>query len=330
MTTVGIIANPASGRDIRRLVTHATVLDNEEKVNIVRRVLLGLESVGVDRVWIMPESYGIGHNALDGLKTRLDISILSMSTTFTQDDTKRAAEFMVRDGVSCLVTIGGDGTNRAVAKTCADVPLVPISTGTNNAFPSMIEGTIAGIAAGLVARGVAHETVQTMPRLDVFTGVDDDAPDEVALVDAAVYEGHFVAARALLDATRVKEVLLTRAEAGNIGLSAIGAHVHNGSRSPDQGLYLRLELGGQRVLAPIAPGVVINVSVAEHRLLNPGDEVLIERTDPYVLAFDGEREMAGPSGESVRIRLNARGPRVVDAARALEVAASEGVFVESP
>ena len=46
--SVGIIANPASGRDIRRLVAHGAVFNNDEKVNIVRRVLLGLEAVGVE------------------------------------------------------------------------------------------------------------------------------------------------------------------------------------------------------------------------------------------------------------------------------------------
>ena len=45
MATVGIIANPASGKDIRRLVAHASVFDNNEKINIVRRVLLGLDAV---------------------------------------------------------------------------------------------------------------------------------------------------------------------------------------------------------------------------------------------------------------------------------------------
>ncbi|MDI9377286.1 MAG: ATP-NAD kinase, partial [Synergistota bacterium] len=34
MTLVGIIANPASGKDIRRLVAHGSVFDNIEKVNI--------------------------------------------------------------------------------------------------------------------------------------------------------------------------------------------------------------------------------------------------------------------------------------------------------
>ena len=40
--SVGIIANPAAGKDIRRLVAHASTFDNLEKVSIVRRVLLGL------------------------------------------------------------------------------------------------------------------------------------------------------------------------------------------------------------------------------------------------------------------------------------------------
>ncbi|MBM3299009.1 MAG: ATP-NAD kinase, partial [Deltaproteobacteria bacterium] len=54
MSLVGIIANPASGKDIRRLVAFGSAFDNQEKVRIVRRVLLGLEAVGVDRVCYMP------------------------------------------------------------------------------------------------------------------------------------------------------------------------------------------------------------------------------------------------------------------------------------
>ena len=35
MPPIGIIANPASGKDIRRLLSHATVIDNNKKVNIM-------------------------------------------------------------------------------------------------------------------------------------------------------------------------------------------------------------------------------------------------------------------------------------------------------
>ena len=44
---VGCIANPMAGKDIRRLVAYSSRIDNQEKVNIVRRILLGLESAGV-------------------------------------------------------------------------------------------------------------------------------------------------------------------------------------------------------------------------------------------------------------------------------------------
>ena len=50
MIAVGIIANPASGKDIRRLIAHGSVFDNHEKVNIDRRVMLGLEAMGVEQV----------------------------------------------------------------------------------------------------------------------------------------------------------------------------------------------------------------------------------------------------------------------------------------
>ena len=43
MTSVGIIANPRAGKDIRRLVAHGSILDTQEKVYIVRRAILGLE-----------------------------------------------------------------------------------------------------------------------------------------------------------------------------------------------------------------------------------------------------------------------------------------------
>ena len=59
MRTVGIIANPASGKDIRRLVAHGSVFDNNEKVNIVRRGLLVLDTMRVERVLIMPYRFGI-------------------------------------------------------------------------------------------------------------------------------------------------------------------------------------------------------------------------------------------------------------------------------
>ena len=69
MSKVGIIANPASGKDIRRLVSHATVISNTEKTDIVKRVILGLDSTGVDEIVIMPDYY-VGMGSGNGVRLR--------------------------------------------------------------------------------------------------------------------------------------------------------------------------------------------------------------------------------------------------------------------
>ena len=336
--SVGIIANPASGRDIRRLVAHGAVFNNDEKVNIVRRVLLGLEAVGVERVFFMPDSFSIGTKALDGLQTGLDVSILPMLKTFSQRDSTQAAALMAAEGVGCIVTLGGDGTNRAVAKGCGDVPLMPISTGTNNVFPTMLEGTIAGMAAGLVTCGLADQAVQRAPRLDIFCEKTDESdpagnpdntetPDDIALIEAAVYDERFVASRAIWDASKIRELVLTRVEPGSIGLSSIGAHTPDRVNSPEHGLYLRLGSGGQSVLAPIAPGLLNTVSVAESRPLEPGETLTFRHQQPCVLALDGEREIELRQGTTARLQFNLNGPRVIDARKAIDIAARNGVFI---
>lgn len=330
MITVGIIANPASGKDIRRLVAHGSVFDNVEKVSIVRRVLLGLEAVGVERVWIMPDSFGIGPRALDPLKLKLDVSMLSMRPTFSQKDSQRAAKLMVEGGARCLVTLGGDGTNRVVAKASGDTPLMPISTGTNNVFPKMIEATIAGLAAGLVAGGYGGQAISSAPRIEVLLNKPDGAEgevDDIALVDAAIYAERFIASRAVWDAEKIREVVLTRTEPGSIGLSSIGPPLLGGKCPPGQGLYLRMSPHGRPVLAPIAPGLIKTIHVAEHRLLAPGDKVTVSHSEPCVLALDGEREIELQPGSSLHLRLNAHGPRVIDAHKAVELGAAAGVFL---
>src|SRR5262245_1112407 len=196
--TVGIIANPASGKDIRRLVAHGSTFDNNEKINIVRRVLLGLDAVGVSRVWFMPDTYAIVARAATGVELRLALEPLPMAVLNDPGDSYEAARRLVDLGAGAIVTLGGDGTNRVVAKGRDEVPLVPISTGTNNVFPRMVEGTLAGLAAGLIATGAVAEDrgVRRLPRLDVF--VDGEFRD-LALIDV-VTSGHaWVGARALWD-----------------------------------------------------------------------------------------------------------------------------------
>ena len=67
MKPIGIIANPASGKDIRRLVAYGSVFDNAEKTNIVKRILIALDALQVRDVFIMPDSFGIGRRAMEDI-----------------------------------------------------------------------------------------------------------------------------------------------------------------------------------------------------------------------------------------------------------------------
>ncbi len=326
---VGIIANPASGRDIRRLVAYGTVFDNNEKMAIVRRVLLGLEAVGITQVAYMPErEFGIVSRAIDGITERQQASTLqafplSMPVLATSADSTRAAQLLTAMGAGCIITLGGDGTNRAVARGCGDVPLVPISTGTNNVFPSFLEGTIAGMAAGLVAGGQAGKNaVHRVPRLAVYVNGEEI---ESALVDVVLSSMTFVGSRAIWDLTTVSEVVLSRVAPATIGMSALGGALLDGATNvvEQPGMHIRLGDGGSQVLVALAPGLIDWVDVTEYRRLAINDAVRFPPGTGTV-ALDGEREIELSPKTAVEVQLCADGPFVVNVPAALEGAATGG------
>ena len=327
MTCIGLIANPASGKDIRRLVAHASTFDNQEKVNIVRRVLLALDVLGVDEVLVMPDQFGIGQRAADRVQTRLRLTELQMLTLYDQGDSTRAAGLMAESGVACIITLGGDGTNRAVAKGAGDTPLLPISTGTNNVFPQMVEGTLAGLAAGLFARGAVapDQALRRARRLEVWRGGE---MVDLALVDVAVYDDLFVASRAVWDMRRVRAVAVTQVLPGVMGLSAIpGVWPAAVVAGPERGAWVELGETGTEVLAPVAPGQVTPVRVTGYQPLAVGDEVRLAGA-PAVLALDGERELTLRPGEPTTLRLSGQGPLVLDVQATLHAAAVQGALVQ--
>ncbi len=56
---VGVVANPLSGRDIRRLVTQASVFPMSEKASMIQRMLTAFGAVGVHRVLLSTDLGGI-------------------------------------------------------------------------------------------------------------------------------------------------------------------------------------------------------------------------------------------------------------------------------
>ena len=324
MSTVGIIANPAAGKDIRRLVAHGRFVPNSEKVNILRRVLAGLAGAAVERVVMMPDTGMLCHGAASGSQHDLETVMLDMAIDGREEDSTRAAREMAEMGVSCIVTLGGDGTNRAVAKGSGAVPLVPISTGTNNVFPYMVEGTVAGLAAGVVASGKVDASSVTT-RAKLLRVSIDGSECEPALVDVAVSAVPFAGARAIWDMTTVHEVFLARAEPDGIGLSAIGARLEPVGVTDGHGLHVRIGEPGVTVSAPVAPGVVEDVPVRDWARLEPGQPAKIGLV-PCTIALDGERSLRVAPGQVAGVTLTLDGPPVVDAAAAMARGSEAGLF----
>ncbi len=330
MGLVGIIANPAASKDIRRLVAQGRVVPDWEKVNIVRRVMLGLQSVGVTRVLAMADSSGLVRRAADATNLSMDLEFVEQPAFYSEGDTVRAAAAMAEQGVDCLVTLGGDGTNRAAVVGTRSLPMVAISTGTNNVFPSMVEGTLAGLAAGLVADGRLDldEVAVSSKIMNVY--VDGELRD-IALIDVALSKERFVATKAIWDIDTLFEVFLTRAEPASIGLSSIGARLAAVSLADEGGLQYSIadpendSTESSTVLAPIAPGVVPPVVISSWRRMADGERLAVEKRDCTV-ALDGERAFSVKHSEQLEMEVRRDGPPIVDVNLALKVAAANGLF----
>lgn len=329
---VGIIANPASGKDIRRLVAHGSSFDNNEKINIVRRVLLGLAAAGVREAAYLPDTYGIVERAANAAKSGVTLQPLPMAVVGHASDSTEAASRLRDLAAKVIVTLGGDGTNRAVAKGCGDVPLVPISTGTNNVFPRMIEGTLAGLAAGLVASDVAvnkpesARVIRRAPRLEILV---DESPVDMALIDVVASNQTWIGARALWQPDHLREVVLSRIEIAAMGIASLGGMLFPEACEGCSGAAITI--GGatsapRSVTFPFGPGLLRDVPIATARLISHGETVPLA-SGPCTLACDGEREIEIlDSGARLAVRLDPCGPRVVDVEAALLAGARAGVF----
>jgi predicted polyphosphate/ATP-dependent NAD kinase len=330
--TVGLIANPASGHDMRRLISGASVFTSTEKVHVVRRLFSGFAAVGVARVLVMPDSTGLSLGIVRAAAQHRpeltgpwpEIELLDFEQRNSAMDSILAAQEMVARGVGAIVVLGGDGTARAVASACGATPILALSTGTNNAFGISVDGTVAGLAAGLVSTGACAiaEACYRAKKLIVRHG----DRTEIALVDMAIIDQDRVGARAVWDPALVRELAVTFAEPHAVGLSAIAGAVSPCGRREPSGRLLRMG-DGQAVLAALAPGLIRSVPVAEHAVLLPLQPVELSRSHG-VIALDGEREMVfRADGPRPTVELSLDGPLVIDVEATMALAAQHGLLV---
>lgn len=220
--SVGIIVNSASGRDIRRLVSYATVISNNEKMSIVKRLVLSMQSMDVHQILFMPDAFFIGSRVIADLTGSNVLScsceVLDSLRTDSMKDTVDAAHIMEQSGVSCVVVLGGDGTSRAASMGLTNTPLLPVSTGTNNVYPDFVEGTVAGMAAAAICRlDYPYECCLHDKRIEVYVNGEMKS---IALVDAVVSNDRFAGSKAIWKTENIRQIVVTRCHPASIGFSA--------------------------------------------------------------------------------------------------------------
>ena len=289
----------------------------------MRRAIVGAIAAGARSFRYMPDTHGISQAAVGEFGDEAEFVAIDAPTTASAIDTRRAAGLLREEGCAAVLTLGGDGTNRAFAQGWRDAPLIPVSTGTNNVFPTMVEGTVAGAAAGLVASGaVPLEDVARQVKAIAVT-IDGEG-DDLALIDAVLAGDRFVGSRALWGAERLRLALLTRAEPWGVGITSIGGLLRPLTDEPDEGLLLRFGTEAEAVRAPIAPGLYEPVGVESIETV--AFNQVVELEGPGVLAFDGERERVLKPGQRATLQVARDGPWVIDVHAALTRAACDGFF----
>jgi predicted polyphosphate/ATP-dependent NAD kinase len=337
MTKVGIIANPVSARDIRRIVSHAGNLPINDRANIVLRMLTGLMTAGVEEVVVMPENGGIRTQLLRTVdrEARLGnlrfprIGYLDMPVTCTSDDSAEAARRMHDQGVGAIVVLGGDGTNRVVVSRCGNTPVAGVSTGTNNAFPELREPTITGLAVGLAVTGQVpcDLAYADNKRLEVRV----NGQREIALVDVAVVSERFIGARAIWKTGNFHELFVTFGRPDGIGMSSIVGLLAPLDRQTPEGRRVRLlppASARTRLAAPIAPGLIEEVGVGDVETMVP-DTVYRPSLPAGSLALDGERELTFSETCDVGIRLQLDAFRTVNVTACMAYAARHGLLTRT-
>ena len=326
---IGIIANPVSARDIRRIVAHAGNMQITERANIVLRLLAGLGAVGIEKVLIMPENAGIRSHVMRALQRSSNLGearfpqleYLDMQVSASSEDSITAARMMREAGVSAIIVLGGDGTHRAVVSSCGDTPIAGISTGTNNAFPRFQEPTSVGMAVGLAA--VDHSLSDVAFRDNKILEVNISGRREIALVDVAIVAERYIGARALWKTENFRELFVSFAETEVIGMSSVAGLLDPVSRDEPQGRRIRFDHSDSpayRLKAPIAPGIIETIGIESWDVLLPDIPCTLE-LQAGSIAFDGERELSFSAGDLPTVTLRTNAFKTVDIAACMRVGA---------
>lgn len=305
-------------------------MDNYAKRRTAECVIGGL-SVAADppSVEVMPDKAGIASHAIEEAPPEIAVDQVDMSIEESAADTRRAAAHF-RDSADVVVVLGGDGTSRDTALELGDVPLVSVSTGTNNVVPTPVDGTIAGAAAAVIATNMVDTDAVTYRhgRIDVEA---DDVTGEKQLSGLAtigITDRPFVGTRAIIDPSELLGGVVSRAHPAEIGLTSVAGSVEPLAPDAPGGVALRLgdpDETPRSVRSVLAPGMTTTVGLESYEPLG-WDEPAIFEVQDGVIGADGERELELIDA-TVTMTPTANGPRLVDVEATLRTAPEAGSLI---
>ena len=306
--SVGIIVNPNSGKDIRRLVSNAFVVPQQYKSNELLKVYEGLMNEGVRKVFIMPDFSDVSRRARETYSNKIDTVILETKRLDEESTTIESAKKMDSLGLECVIIFGGDGTSRLVSNYLKNIPILAISTGTNNLFPENIDGTVAGIAVGKFVNSDNKKSfINKTKKIDIFFG---EQYMDSALVDIAVTNIPYIGARAVWSMEPVSEIFINKVKPTGIGFSSIGFRLVKNLKS-EESIYIKISKNKNnskiKFQSPIAPGKIEEIFIDNWKLFKKSEINKIQ-TNKGTLALDGERRLEFSDKNKANIRINNNGP----------------------
>jgi hypothetical protein len=149
---------------------------------------------------------------------------------------------------------------------------------------------------------------------------------DIALIDAVLSSSAVVGAKAIWDVDEMDMLFTTRCHPASIGFSSIAGYMRIVRPEEDLGVMLDLKSEAHRVLAPIAAGVITELTVGEPKEIALNQTVEMKMDSNGVVALDGEREIIFREGDVLGFKITREGPYRVKVSETLERALEEGIF----
>ena len=322
--TLGIVVNPMSGRDVRRVAAKASTSNHHEKKLQVTRLILGALDMGVETIYLGNEPFRINEGAIENLPERDQVQILNYPLTHTAADTITMTNKMWELGCRTFIVLGGDGTSRVVAKNLPDAVILPLSTGTNNVFPIHCEASIAGAAAGLIASRKLLPENHCYRCKQVHITVNRGTK-ELALVDAILLANNMMGSLLPFSDADIRRVFLARSDPASVGVSPIGGYLKPCGARDDMGVMVTCNTeAAERVRVPLSPGLYGDLGIESCEEMELGQSYVFRESG--ILAFDGDRLIEVSEDDSVEVSVRRDGPWIIEPSYVLEVAAQHGLF----